>query len=82
MLHGDSVSVHTTQPMSQTNLADIFRLSKMLEARATTVGAHLSKEIGVEPAILRVFEHLAIVLQDGMEGGGPDDMALALKPAI
>jgi hypothetical protein len=54
----------------------------MLEAHATAVGANLSKEIGVEPAIRRVFEHPAIDLQDGMDCGRPDDMALAIKPGI
>jgi hypothetical protein len=68
--------------MSQSDFADVFKLSKMLETHAVEVAAHHSKDIGIEPAILRVFEHLAIVLQDGMEGGRPDDMALALKPKV
>ncbi len=68
--------------MSQTDVADIFGLSRMLEAHASAVGARLSKEIDIEPAIPQVFEHLAIALQDGMEGRRPDDMALALKPGI
>jgi len=61
-------------------MADLYKVSKSLSDHVHLVVAHLAHDIDVESAIVRVMEHLQIVLQDALEGGNPEDMALALKP--
>jgi hypothetical protein len=57
---------------------DSYKTAQMLSSHVDAVVAHLATEIGLQPAINQVMNHLAIVLQDAIEGGRPDDMATAL----
>jgi hypothetical protein len=61
-------------------MTDLYKVSKALADHVDLVVVHLAQDIDVEPAILRVMEHLQIVLQDALEGGNPEDMAIVLRP--
>jgi len=61
-------------------MADVYKASKGLADHINLVFAHLAAHIGSEPAALRVIEHIHIILQDALDGGSPEDMALVLKP--
>jgi hypothetical protein len=53
--------------------------AKQLSDYVDRVIAHLALTMGIEPAALRVLEHLRMVLEAGMDGTtSPEDMAFAL----
>ena len=59
-------------------MADLYPAAKELSDYVDRVIAHLALTMGIEPAALRVLEHLRLVLEAGMEGTLPEDMAFAL----
>ncbi|MHC2241132.1 hypothetical protein [Bradyrhizobium elkanii] len=61
-------------------MADTYQTAKAIAHHVDLVVAHLAKNIGLEPAIMRVMDRLQIVLQDALDGGDPADMALVLGP--
>jgi hypothetical protein len=62
------------------DMSDFYPAAKQLSDYVFWVIAHLSVTMGDEAAALRVLEHLQVVLQAGMEGTPPEDMASILKP--
>jgi hypothetical protein len=61
-------------------MPDLYRISKSLADHVDQVVGHLAIHIGFEAATLRVMERLQVVLQDALEGGNPEDMAMVLRP--
>ncbi|MCP1969900.1 MULTISPECIES: hypothetical protein [Bradyrhizobium] len=61
-------------------MADTYQTAKAIAHHVDLVVAHLATSIGQEPAIMRVMDHLQIVLQDALDGGDQADMAMVLAP--
>ena len=63
-------------------MTDRYPAAKELSDYVDRVIAHLALTMGIEPAALRVLEHLRIVLEAGMNGTASEDIAFALmEPA-
>jgi hypothetical protein len=63
-------------------MSDLYPAAKELSDYVDRVIAHLALTMGIEPAALRVLEHLRAVLEASMEWTAPEDMAFALmEPA-
>ena len=52
-------------------MTDTYRIAKSLADHVESVTVYLARDMGVEPAMLRVMDHLQIVLQDAIEGRPP-----------
>jgi hypothetical protein len=62
-------------------MIDFCPLTKQLSDYVDQVIAYLALTTGVEAAAVRVLDHLRIVLEAGLEGTCPQEMAFALmKP--
>jgi hypothetical protein len=62
-------------------MTDFYPLAKHLSDYVEQVIAHLALQMEFDAATGRVMEHLRTVLQAGLEGTRPDDMAFVLmKP--
>ena len=59
-------------------MSNLYPFAKQLSEYVDQVIAHLAVTMGFQPAALRVLEHLRTVLEAGLDGTPPEDMAFVL----